>query len=169
MSFPSAQVTKKITSYTVNFLIYLASLFQNYNLQVVGIDLPSVVTTLNSIQQYCNYETFKQLQLLSMDVRFAAFAHYMQSFQPTHAACIIGLPEEEHCFLRAAQATQSLQCIAVAEKRNPPQDTDFASFGFTQTHRIPVMLAGSRKRRFVLIANRTVQATSQSPHHQVPW
>lgn len=125
-------------------------------MQVVGLDLQPIVNTLHAIQSYCNYDPFKHMRLLAMDINTVSFASFVRDFQPTHAACIIGLPEEEAAFLAAVRDTPSVVCIAMAEKRNPVQSTDFMRFGFAQTQRVAVHLAGSRKKRFVLIAARTV-------------
>lgn len=113
-----------------------------------------MVNTLQSIQQYCNYEPFKHMPLIGMDICAPQFEQFLSNFRPTHAACIIGLEEEESAFLAAVQTAQSVVCIAVAEKRNPVQATDFRSYGFVQTQRVVVQLAGSRKKRHVLVAVR---------------
>lgn len=125
---------------------------------MVGVDLQPVINTLSSIQTYCNYEPFKQLPLLPLDITTPAFASLVTEFQPTHAACIIGLQQEETAFLTAVRLTPSVTCIAVAEKRNPVQVTDFESYGFEQTHRVSVQLAGSRKKRAVLVAVRRAES-----------
>jgi len=121
-----------------------------------------VVNTLQSIQQYCNYEPFKLMRLIGMDICTPLFAPFVHEFEPTHAACIIGLEQEEASFLSAVQATPSVICIAVAEKRNPAQDTDFESYGFVQTQRVAVHLAVSRKKRHVLIAVRKAKVAHAS-------
>jgi len=67
--------------------------------QVVGLDLQPVINTLQSIQTYCNYDPFKTMRLLGMDINTPPFEALVSSFQPTHAACIIGLLPEETAFL----------------------------------------------------------------------
>lgn len=97
------------------------------------------------------------MRLDDVDIDSPHFVDYIHAFQPTHAACIVGIAHTETAFLRAVQATPSVQCVAVAEKRNPALATDFEAFGFAQTHRVAVQLAGSRKKRYVLIAKRAQQ------------
>lgn len=129
---------------------------------MVGIDLAPVITTLKSIQKYCSYKPFKDMKLYDIDIETPAFAAYVNLLQPTHAACIVGLADTETAFLTAVQAVQSVQCVAVAEKRNPAEDTDFEAYGFKHTHRVTVHLAGSRKKRYVLVARRVYSSDGSS-------
>lgn len=99
MSFPTAEVKQKLA-----YEMQTADVFHIRSwLQVVGLDLQPVINTLQSIQTYCNYDPFKHIRLLGVDINTSSFKEFVDSFQPTHAACIVGLLREEISFLEVLQ------------------------------------------------------------------
>jgi hypothetical protein len=94
------------------------------------------------------------MRLDAVDVLTPSFRQYATTFRPTHASCFSAVEEEETAFLAAMRDSSSVSCIAVTEKRTGAQSTDFASYGFQRTARIAVQMAGTRKRRYVLIARK---------------
>lgn len=90
-----------------------------------------------------------------MDICSVDFDNLIFLINPTYAACIIGTDDEEKCFLAAVARSVSILSIVIAEKQHSRRrNLDFNKYGFIQTHRIKVNIAGSGKIRHVLVAKK---------------
>ena len=102
ISFPTAEVD--ITDIDIHYIFFINTCMHcTIFSQVVGVDLQPVINTLQSIQTYCNYDPFKTMRLLGVDINTPPFQALVNTFLPTHAACIIGLLPEETAFLEVGQ------------------------------------------------------------------
>lgn len=105
-----------------------------------------------TIQSICNYTAFNQIDIHGIDINTDEFRLFVESRRPTHAACIIGLHQEESCFLSAVAGLPSVQTIAIAERRDQPDPFD--AYGFERIARVKVNITGSHQIKYVLIATR---------------
>lgn len=122
--------------------------------EVMGVDQSPMICTLNAIQKYCRRRLYQDMYFQSASICSPEFKNYLLSFAPTIVICLAASHEEETHLLTTIKDVSSVTTIALAQRRGRGELPGFEECGFQLRHRVPVQAAGTRRRRFVLIACR---------------